>query len=35
VKYSDLSAVEIVSESLKVAADICIYTNNHIIIEEL
>jgi ATP-dependent HslUV protease subunit HslV len=35
VKYSDLSAVEIVSESLKVAADICIYTNNHITIEEL
>ena len=35
VKYSGLNAREIVSESLNVAADICIYTNNHITIEEL
>ena len=35
VKYSDLSAVDIVKEALGVAADICIYTNNHITIEEL
>lgn len=35
VKYSNLSASEIVKESLNVAADICIYTNNHITIEEL
>jgi ATP-dependent HslUV protease subunit HslV len=35
LKYSNLSAVEIVKESLNVAADICIYTNNHITIEEL
>jgi ATP-dependent HslUV protease subunit HslV len=35
VKYSNLSAVEIVKESLNVAADICIYTNNHITVEEL
>jgi len=35
VKYSKLTAREIVDESLKVAADICIYTNNHITIEEL
>lgn len=35
VKYSNLSAREIVEESLKVAADICIYTNHNIIIEEL
>jgi ATP-dependent HslUV protease, peptidase subunit HslV len=35
VKYSDLSAVDMVKESLHVAADICIYTNNNITIEEL
>jgi ATP-dependent HslUV protease subunit HslV len=35
VKYSDLSAVDIVKESLHVAADICIYTNHNITIEEL
>ena len=35
VKYSNLSAKDIVKESLEVAADICIYTNNHITIEEL
>lgn len=35
VKYSKLSAPEIVRESLEVAADICIFTNNHITIEEL
>jgi ATP-dependent HslUV protease subunit HslV len=35
LKYSNLSAKDIVKESLEVAADICIYTNNHITIEEL
>jgi len=35
IKYSNLSAKDIVKESLEVAADICIYTNNHITIEEL
>jgi ATP-dependent HslUV protease subunit HslV len=35
IKYTELSARQIVEESLKVAADICIYTNNHITIEEL
>lgn len=35
VKYSDLSAKDIVNEALNVAADICIFTNNHITIEEL
>ena len=34
-KYSKLSAKEIVEESLKQAADICIYTNSNISIEEL
>ncbi|MFP4526983.1 MAG: ATP-dependent protease subunit HslV [Candidatus Kapaibacterium sp.] len=35
LKYTDLSAKEIVEESLKIAADICIYTNTHITVEEL
>jgi ATP-dependent HslUV protease subunit HslV len=33
--HSDLSAREIVNESLKIAGDICIYTNQNITIEEL
>ena len=35
VKHSTLSAEEIVRESLGVAAEIDIYTNNNIIIEQL
>jgi len=35
LKYTKLSAKEIVEESLKQAADICIYTNKNITIEEL
>ncbi|MBX3244229.1 MAG: ATP-dependent protease subunit HslV [Acidobacteria bacterium] len=35
MKHTDLSAAEIASESLKIAADICIYTNSNIILEEL
>ncbi|HEX9006490.1 MAG TPA: ATP-dependent protease subunit HslV [Bacteroidota bacterium] len=35
VKHSDLSARQIVQESPETAADICIYTNNSITIEEL
>lgn len=35
MKYSKLSAKEIVEESLRQAADICIYTNNQISIEIL
>lgn len=35
VKYSDLSTRQIVEESLKTAGEICIYTNQHITIEEL
>jgi ATP-dependent HslUV protease, peptidase subunit HslV len=34
-KYTKLSAKEIVTESLKQAASICIYTNDNITIEEL
>ena len=32
---TDLSAKDIVQKSLTIAADICIYTNNHLSIEEL
>ncbi len=35
IKYSDLSAEEIVREALKTAADICIYTNDKINIEKI
>ncbi|MFZ4525253.1 MAG: ATP-dependent protease subunit HslV [Chlorobium sp.] len=35
IKHTSLSAKEIVLESLKIAADICIYTNDHIIVEEV
>ena len=35
LKYTSLSPAEIVKESLNVAADICIYTNHNITIEEL
>jgi len=35
VRFSSLSASEIVKESLKIASDICIYTNNNISIETL
>lgn len=35
LKHSDLSAEEIVRESLEIAASICIYTNNNISLETL
>jgi ATP-dependent HslUV protease subunit HslV len=35
LKFTELSAAEIVKESLNVAADICIYTNKNITIEEI
>jgi len=35
LKHTSLSAREIVEESLNVAAEICIYTNRNIVIEEL
>ncbi len=35
LKHTDLSAKEIVSEALKIASEICIYTNSNIVIEEL
>ena len=35
VRHSSLSAAEIVRESLKIASEICIYTNDQIVVEEL
>ena len=35
IKHSSLSAAEIVRASLEVAGDICVYTNQNIVIEEL
>jgi ATP-dependent HslUV protease subunit HslV len=35
LRHSDLSARQIVEESMKVAAEICIYTNSNLVIEEL
>ena len=35
VKHTDLSAAEIVKEAMHIAAEICIYTNDNIVIEEL
>lgn len=35
IKYSNLSAKEVVEESIRIAADICIYTNKEIFVEEL
>ena len=35
VKHTDMSAAEIAKEALGIAADICVYTNHNIIVEEL
>lgn len=35
MKHTDLSASEIVKESLQIAGDICIYTNSDIVMEEI
>lgn len=35
VKYSELSAKEIASEALHIAAGICIYTNDSVVVEEV
>lgn len=35
LKYSNLGAKEIAQEAMRIAAEICIYTNNQIIVEEL
>ena len=35
IKHSDLSAIEVVKEAVMIAASICIYTNDQIVVEEL
>lgn len=35
LKYSNLPAKEICGESMKLAAEICVYTNSNILVEEL
>lgn len=35
IKYTDLSAKEIALEALKISAEICVYTNDYIVVEEL
>ena len=35
VRHSNLSSTEIAKEAMKIAADICIYTNNHVTMEEI
>ncbi|MDZ4121630.1 MAG: ATP-dependent protease subunit HslV, partial [Candidatus Cloacimonadaceae bacterium] len=35
VKHSKLSNKEIVSDALAIAADICVYTNHNIVLEEV
>ncbi len=35
ISHTNLSAREIVLEAMKISADICVYTNDHIVIEEL
>ena len=35
VGHTDLSAVEIVREAMLIASQICIYTNDHLVVEEL
>jgi ATP-dependent HslUV protease subunit HslV len=35
MRHSNLSATEIAKEAMKIASEVCIYTNDHITIEEL
>ncbi len=35
IKYSDLDARAIVQEAMRIASEICIYTNNQLVVEEL
>jgi len=35
IKYSDLDAREIVQEAMRITSEICIYTNNQVVVEEL
>ena len=35
IAHTDMTATDIAKESLSIAADICIFTNQNIIVEEL
>lgn len=35
LRHTDLSPAEIAAHSLKIASEICVYTNDHILVEEL
>ena len=35
LKHSELSPADIAKEAMEIAAELCIYTNNHLIFEEL
>ena len=35
LRHSDLSATDIAREAMKIASEVCIYTNNHITVEEI
>ncbi|MBN1471258.1 MAG: ATP-dependent protease subunit HslV [Syntrophaceae bacterium] len=35
LRHSDLSATEIAREAMKIASEVCIYTNDHVTIEEI
>ena len=35
LKFTNMDAADIARESLKIAASICIYTNDNIVVEEL
>jgi ATP-dependent HslUV protease subunit HslV len=35
IRHTGLSAKEVALEAMKISAEICVYTNDHIILEEL
>lgn len=35
LRHADLTSTEIVREAMKIAAEICIYTNDHVTVEEI
>jgi ATP-dependent HslUV protease subunit HslV len=35
IKHTELSAREIAEESLRIAGEICIYTNSNLVVEEI
>ncbi len=35
MKHTDLSAVDVASEAMRIASEICIYTNSELVLEEL